>query len=300
MQALQTMQPVQPAEWEMMLGQATALVKTGFLPKDVNTAEKAVAIMLTGRELNIPPMAALSTINVIQGKPTVSPQLMLALINRSGHLEDMKLETSADGAVCAMKRKGRQLYVARFGPVEAKAMGLDGKDNYKKQAATMYQWRAVAMAARAVFPDVVLGLYTPEEMGADVHVGETGEMTVERLPETAPPAPARSLPPATETSGQDERANLVNLCGQLFRELNAKGYTPKWTPTTISVYINEKLMVTNGIDGLTVEGLRELQIALSSKLDVLIAESDADKSLSGNRGPSAVTRNAQSAEGGRR
>jgi hypothetical protein len=186
--ALQT-QHIRPDEWGIMTQQADALVKTGFLPQAIKNKEQALAIIMTGRELGIPPMASFSTINVIQGKPTVSPQLMLALINRSGQLEDMRLETGDEGATCTMKRRGRQAYTARFGPQEAQAMGLAAKDNYKKQAPTMFKWRAVADAARTVFPDVVLGLYTPEEMGADVRVTETGEMLLEEAAPADPPPP---------------------------------------------------------------------------------------------------------------
>ncbi|MFD1732659.1 hypothetical protein ACFSC4_18815 [Deinococcus malanensis] len=52
-------------------------------------------------------MAALNGITVIQGKPTVSPQLMLSLINRSGQLENLELETGTQGATVTMKRRGR-------------------------------------------------------------------------------------------------------------------------------------------------------------------------------------------------
>lgn len=154
------------AEWQIIREQSSVLVTTGFLPQSVKTPEQAMAIILTGRELGIGPMAALNNINIIQGKPSVSPQLMLAMINSTREAEDIAIETSDAGAVCTIKRRGRTAYTAKFGPKEAKAMGLDGKDNYKKQAATMYQWRAVAAAARATFPDVILGMYTPDELGA--------------------------------------------------------------------------------------------------------------------------------------
>lgn len=168
--------------WAVIRQQAEVLVKTGFLPQSIKTPEQAMAIILTGRELGIGAMAALNTINVIQGKPTVSPQLMLALINRSGQVENIQIDSGKDGATVTIKRKGRSAYTARFGPAEAVAMGLNGKDNYKKQPATMYKWRAVADAARATFADVLLGLYTPDEMGATTDL-ETGEVIeAEALP----------------------------------------------------------------------------------------------------------------------
>ena len=154
------------------------LVKSGMLPSSVRSPEAAVAIMVKGMELGLPAMAALNGITVIQGKPTVSPQLMLSLIRRSGQAKNIEIATGKDGATVRMVRVNGDTFTATFGPAEAQAMGLNTKDNYKKQPAVMYQWRAVAACARVVFPDVVDGLYTPEELGADVKVDEDGAMTV--------------------------------------------------------------------------------------------------------------------------
>lgn len=169
---------IMPDEWQVLTQQANALVASGFLPQSVNTVQKAVAIMTLGRELGIGAWAALNGINVIQGKPTVSPQLMLAMINAKGQLEDMVI-TDEDG-VCSvtMKRRGRTPHTAAFSMQDAAAMGLSNKDNWKKQPAIMRQWRAVAACARVVFPDVILNLYTPEEMGANVVADEQGNMTI--------------------------------------------------------------------------------------------------------------------------
>ena len=182
-------------DWAIMREQASLLVTTGFLPQAIKTPEQAVAIILTGRELGIGTMAALNNIAIIQGKPTVSPQLMLALVNRSGQLEDISIQSGAEGATCTIKRRGRAPYVARFGPKEAQAMGLAGKDNYKKQPGTMYKWRAVAEAVRFTFSDMTLGLYTPEEMGAQTDV-ETGEVI-------------EVLGPAPSEAAEDLQAHLI-------------------------------------------------------------------------------------------
>jgi len=199
--------------WAVIRQQAEVLVKTGFLPQSIKTPEQAMAIILTGRELGIGAMAALNTINVIQGKPTVSPQLMLALINRSGQVENIQIDSGKDGATVTIKRKGRSAYTAKFGPAEAVAMGLNGKDNYKKQAATMYKWRAVADAARATFADVLLGLYTPDEMGAAVEPesGEVIEAILEPTP-IAEPEPVEPEPEAkpTGSKGTREILRLIN------------------------------------------------------------------------------------------
>lgn len=151
-------------QWELMRRQAETLVNSGFLPVAINTAEKALAIMQKGRELGIPPMEAISSINVIQGKPSVSPQLMLALARRTGELEDIQMDVSDKVANVTVKRKGQSSYTTTFGIKEATDLQLIGKDNYKKQPGVMFQWRALAQNLRVTFPDAIAGLYLVEEM----------------------------------------------------------------------------------------------------------------------------------------
>src|SRR5262245_54564388 len=185
------------SSWAVIRQQAEVLVKTGFLPKSITTPEQAMAIILTGRELGIGAMAALNTINVIAGKPTISPQLMLALINRTGELEDMRISDDGQACTVLMQRRGRKPHVETFSMKDAAMMktteyiggnkqtiSLSEKYNWKQQPAVMRKWRAVAACARIVFPDVILGLYSPEEMGADTDA-ETGEI-IEATPEPPP------------------------------------------------------------------------------------------------------------------
>jgi len=158
---------------------AQVLVKSGMLPRSVESTEAAVAIMLKGRELGIGPMHAFDSITVIQGKPGASPQLMIALINRSGFCEQMDISDDGNAAVVTMKRRGRAPHTERFGMDDAelfmtsewinkvkREIPLSQKHNWKSQPKTMRKWRAVAACARIVFPDVIAGMYTPDELGA--------------------------------------------------------------------------------------------------------------------------------------
>ena len=163
----------EPNSYDQMHKMATQLIKTNFLPKEVNTAEKAVAIAMTGKELGLGMMESFRSINVIQGKPTLSAQLILALCQKTGQVEDIQIKQTAKSCSVTIKRKGMTPHTATFGEAEANALGLSLKDNYKKQAATMYKWRAISDACRTVFPDATLGIYTPEEIAAGVDVVET-------------------------------------------------------------------------------------------------------------------------------
>lgn len=175
--------------WQIMRQQADVLVKSGFLPASVNTPEKALAIMQKGKELGIGPMEALSSINVIQGKPSVSPQLMLALARRTGELVDMKMETNEKEATVTVTRRNQSPYSTRFGVKEATDLGLMGKDNYKKQAGTMFGWRALAANLRITFPDAISGLYLVEEMtgGEETTIATRGPVVMPKAIEKPQP-----------------------------------------------------------------------------------------------------------------
>lgn len=183
---------------------AQQLVASGFLPAHIKQAQ-AFAIITLGQELGIGAWAALNGINVIQNKPTVSPQLMLGLINRTGQLEDMGI--GDDGKACSvtMKRRGRSAHTEIFSDADAQRLGLSGKSNWKSQPAVMRKWRAVAACARVVFPDVIQGLYTPEEIAPDsVSVNDDGEMTLD----AQQPASAPQLTASVETIAPSQERPL--------------------------------------------------------------------------------------------
>lgn len=199
------------SEFDVMVRTAKSLVQSGFLPSAVKTPQQAVAILMMSRELGIGAWAGLNGINVIAGKPTISPQLMLALINRSGELENIKIEGDDKSCTVTMTRRGREPHSETFTMKEAermmtqewvngekKTIPLSQKYNWRQMPATMLKWRAVSACARVVFPDVIIGFYTPEEIDPSVTVDmETGEI-VER------PAPAGNGKPAPEPPAIEE------------------------------------------------------------------------------------------------
>jgi hypothetical protein len=54
-------------------------------------------------------------------------------------------------------------------------------------------WGAVAANLRVTFPDVVLGFYTPDEMGAEVTITDTDEMVIKPETQAAPETPRAAL-----------------------------------------------------------------------------------------------------------
>jgi hypothetical protein len=165
-----------PTTFDGLLKQAQVLVKSGMLPEAVRTPEAAVVIMLKGRELNIPPMQAFASIYVVKGKPTIGAQLMGALILRDGHSYHVESLTD-EGCVITFTRRGGKPYTHKFTIEDATKAGLLANDTWKKYPKAMLFSRCMSAGARIAMPDVLAGMYTPEELTDSVTVdAETGEI----------------------------------------------------------------------------------------------------------------------------
>lgn len=68
-----------------LMAQARAAVNSGMLPKGVDRPEKALAIMLRGREIGVQPMVALGHIFAINGSLMLSACLTEALLKKAGY-----------------------------------------------------------------------------------------------------------------------------------------------------------------------------------------------------------------------
>jgi hypothetical protein len=183
-------------EWRAMREQAQALVESGFLPRAVNTPEKALAIMQTGKELGLGPMQALRSIHIIEGKPTMSADLIagLALAKVPGSM--LRVAESTD-KVCRIEaaRHGQQPTTFSFSAEDAKNAGLLGKDNWRKYPRAMLRARCMTETCRAVFPDAVMGLYDPDELGAVTDsVGHVVDVRQVLSPHQAPDEEADAAP----------------------------------------------------------------------------------------------------------
>jgi len=162
------------------------LIPTGMLPASIKTPGQAMAIMLRGRELGIGPMEALMSIDVINGKVRSSTQLMLALIYRSRLAENIEFEYG-DPAKVTVKRVGMPALTVSFSTDDAKRAGLMSKDNWRKWPATMCMWRAITIAARLAFPDVIGAVYTSDEIGVEMRSDEMVDAKAQWHEETVKP-----------------------------------------------------------------------------------------------------------------
>ena len=204
--------------WDHMLHVCDTLVKSKFLPTDINTKEKAAAVALKGHELNIPIMQSFSHIHIIKGKPTCSAELQLALLQRGGVTWEFT-ENTEETATIVFSRPGFKLYTSSFTMTEAKRAELLKNNVWKQYPAAMLRARAISAGARVIGPDLLGGMsYTPEELGATVNV-ETGEV-VDTQAEVVDTKPAANVQrKKKEPLATDQRKIVIcSKLGELFSD----------------------------------------------------------------------------------
>ena len=199
--------------WGALREQATDLVKSQFLKPSIKTPEQAMAVILKGSELGLPPMAALALIDVIQGVTVIEGQGMLALIfgKVSGAIINFLERTDK---ICRLEaqRPGGKLTQFSFSMEDAKLADLQNKDNWKKRPRVMLQWRCVAEMAKVVFPDVLAGLYLADEIRdtIDVTPQDNNKGAGQSLQDLlSAPAPEKPKAPGVHDAADPERLEAM-------------------------------------------------------------------------------------------
>lgn len=168
--------------------------------------------VLAGREMGYGPFASVQGIHIIQGKPSVSANLMAAAVKASGRY-DYRVRSMGDDAVSieffeVTNGKRESLGVSSYTLKEAGAAGLTSNPTWKKFPRNMLFARALSNGVRWFCPDVFNGsaVYVPEELGAnvdgdgnviDVDYRQVDKATGEVLSTTTPAAPE----PTTNSNG---------------------------------------------------------------------------------------------------
>lgn len=175
--------PVLPSvdEFTFIFQMAEALCRSQMVPNSTAGKPADVAIvLLAARDMGIPLTQAFAKLNVINGKLSLSAEVIVALIIRDGHRIWCD-EWEDDHVTVAAQRRGSD-YVARYTYTLADAVqaGLctldadghaharDDKNSpkpWEKFTKNMMWARAASGIARMQFPDCTAGIsYTPDEL----------------------------------------------------------------------------------------------------------------------------------------
>lgn len=146
---------------------AEVLAKSTLMPDALkNKVPDVVVSILAGQELGLSPMAAIRGVHVVQGKPVLSADTMVALILGSGLAEYFSCVEDTDARVTYETKRRGSPHVSRasWSTEDTKRAGLNTKDNWRLYTKAMMKARAKAALARDAFPDVLAGCHTDDEI----------------------------------------------------------------------------------------------------------------------------------------
>ena len=167
------------------------LIDSKKLPGHVKTVEDAFTIAQMGRELGFETMQAFHYIVPIQGKLSLSATAVGGLLRKGGvkyitkedgvwvYPDGTTSDTVLAGDVKPIDRRTTILFVrdgleevCTFTWNDAKLQGLTTKDNWSRMPKEMLFARCLAKGANRIGPDLLLGLYTTEELTDTFNVSE--------------------------------------------------------------------------------------------------------------------------------
>lgn len=164
---------------------ANAVAKSGLF--GIKTAEQGVALMLIAQAEGLHPAIAARDYHVIQGRPALKTDAMMARFQQAGGKVEWKVYTDDEVTGVFSHPAGGSLTVT-WTLAQAKRIGLAGKDNWKNYPRAMLRARCISEGIRSVYPGCVVGVYTPEEVQdfsepaepqGVKHMGDIQDITVE-------------------------------------------------------------------------------------------------------------------------
>lgn len=165
---------------------ADALGNAGpMLPSHITSKGEALAIIMAGDELGIPPMASLRGLHLVKGKVGMDYSLMVGLLRRAGYRVQWTAKSDTRCELLLTHPDGSK-HTEVWDVERAKKAKLWGNAGpWTQYPEAMLTARCVSSAARAFAGDVLAGCYSMEEVreiaadrptarigNADVHVAE--------------------------------------------------------------------------------------------------------------------------------
>jgi len=198
----------EPQSLDQGLQLARRISNTRLVPSQLHgKPDDVFLVMAQGAELGLTTMQALRSLYVVNGRVTMSADMMVALCLRSSECEYFRcVEQSPEGATWETKRRGSKPERRSFTMEDGQRAGVVGKDNWKAWPGRMCSARAKSFLARDVFPDIIGGFFTPDEIrpGAVPEVDPGNAIDVEVQPaEWSDPASGvhQAPPPSNERTG---------------------------------------------------------------------------------------------------
>jgi hypothetical protein len=185
----------------------------------IQTPAQALALGLLCQAEGRHPAEAARDYHIINGKPSLKSEAMLARFQQAGGRVEWHEYTHESVSGTFSHPQGGSLKVS-WTMQDATRAGLTGNPTWKKFPRQMLKARCISEAVRGIFPGVLSGLYAPEEVS---------DIPVQVVAETAPEpiqvpiqleAPKEAAPVEVQTESQPlpEQISAINLMDRLLAE----------------------------------------------------------------------------------
>ena len=149
---------------------AETISKSGLAPAGMDNPQRLLVSMMHGASLGLGAMQSVQNIHVIKGKPTLSADLMGAIVRQSSACEYLReTEVTPQRVTMTTARVDDPSHeFARTWTIEdAKRAGLTGSSTWRSYPRQMLRARCLSEICRAVYPEVIGGFYVPGEIEED-------------------------------------------------------------------------------------------------------------------------------------
>lgn len=134
---------------------ATTFINSGLF-LDTKSVEVAIVKIFAGKEFGLEPFQSMQSLDIIQGKVFIKPQLLAGLIKQSKKYDYRIIESNNLKCSIDFFENGDCIGTSIVTFEDCTRMQLTGKDNWKKQPGTMLYNRAMSQGARRYTPDLFL------------------------------------------------------------------------------------------------------------------------------------------------
>lgn len=167
-----------------------------------NARETLIAHATFGHHFNNNMAVTIANSFVLQGKPSLGADAMSGIVRASGKCRFMQVSDWSD-TTCTMifartDEPDEITHSFTFSFEMAARQGLTNNRNWKQMPRQMLRARCLTMGLRAVFPDAVSGIYSPDELADSMSISdeERLEISAQSLGEEVVRAPRSSRAPA--------------------------------------------------------------------------------------------------------
>lgn len=210
------------ASFNMAMEMAKCLSSSTVVPKEYqgNVGNCMIAIEMASR-INTSPMMVMQNLYIVNGRPAWSSQWIIAMIN-SSHRYKMELQfefgnSKEDGGLScrawAEDWSGHKVYGPKITMTMASNEGWTGKNGskWKTMPEVMIQYRAASFFGRMNCPDMIMGIYSSDE------VLDMGEIPTDGFALTVNPSTGEVIEAEVDKPiSQEQRQELFRKAKEIF------------------------------------------------------------------------------------